>query len=210
MLGQSPSFIFVHIPKTGGNSLQNILRTYSSDEIVTTAPHQDGMERFELRNQDYGFMKHSGLADYKAALPAATYAAAFKFCCVRNPWDRAISFYFSPHRNVTNFDRQDFLASLNDLTPMSYFMEVDRGQSTTAIGPNFDFIMRFETLQRDFDQVADELGFPRQVLPHRNASLRAPSESYYDQEMVDRVSDMFRQDIELSGYSPPIPKGKHG
>src|SRR5688500_12110385 len=50
MMALSRQFIFVHVPKTGGNSIQNVLKAYSEDEIVCTEPYQDGVERFELKN----------------------------------------------------------------------------------------------------------------------------------------------------------------
>ena len=42
------ALLFLHIPKTAGNSIQNILRDYSEDEIVARGG-QDGLERFEVR-----------------------------------------------------------------------------------------------------------------------------------------------------------------
>ena len=105
MISIQKKFLFIHVPKTGGNSIQNILRDYSEDEIVTLAKHQDGVERFEVRNSKYAITKHSTLAHYKFVLDASTYHSLYKFATIRNPWDLLISYYFSPHRGITGIER---------------------------------------------------------------------------------------------------------
>lgn len=53
MLSVSHAFLFVQIPKTAGNSLQNILVAYSDDILTSQSPWQGGVERFELKNFRY-------------------------------------------------------------------------------------------------------------------------------------------------------------
>jgi hypothetical protein len=87
MISFQKGFLFVHIPKTAGNSIQTILHHYSEDEIVALRAEQDGIERFGLRNPNYKIKKHSTLAEYRAALGEARFRDLYKFTCVRNPWD---------------------------------------------------------------------------------------------------------------------------
>jgi len=68
MISFQKRFLFVHIPKTAGNSIQSVLRDYSEDELVALRGEQDGIERFGLRNPNYKIKKHSTLAEYRAAL----------------------------------------------------------------------------------------------------------------------------------------------
>src|SRR5690606_13135991 len=98
VLSDQKKFLFIHLPKTGGNSIQTLLKAYSEDKIVCLNALQDGVERFEIRNEYPSLHKHSSLSDYKRELPETTFLNLFKFSTIRNPWDRAISHYFSPHR----------------------------------------------------------------------------------------------------------------
>ena len=203
MLAQSRRFLFVHIPKTGGNSIQNILRKYSEDEVVCLEPHQDGLERFEIRNAEFGFSKHTPLSDYRERLPAELYSTLIKFCCVRNPWERAVSFYFSPHRQVTQFSRQEFIKFIPSVPPMTYYLRQETGQGLEGMISGFDQILRFESLQSDFNLLCDRLNIPREILPVRNKSTRGKIESYYDDETIELVREAFSEDIEGFDYRPP-------
>jgi len=101
MLTIRKKFLFIHVPKTAGNSIQNILKEYSEDEIVAKASHQDAVERFEIRGVHPGLKKHSTLRKYKARLEPELFSSLFKFSTIRNPWDRLISLYFTPSSGRT-------------------------------------------------------------------------------------------------------------
>lgn len=203
MMALSRQFLFVHVPKTGGNSIQTLLKAWSEDEIVCTEPYQDGVERFELRNPTWGFAKHSPLAEYKAKLPGDLYENLYKFACVRNPWEWAVSYYFSPHRQVGGYTREGFVEFLKAAPPMTYFLRERAGQPLAEVRHNFDKLMRYETLQQDFDAVCEALDLPRQTLPRLNASTRGPVQDYYDAETTDLVRRRFAEDVELFGYDVP-------
>jgi len=102
MISLKNKFLFVHVPKTGGNSIQNILRDYSEDKVVVLAKHQDGVERFEVRSDKYDITKHSTLSHYKAVLEPGVFRQLFKFATIRNPWDMMISCIFHPTEAARN------------------------------------------------------------------------------------------------------------
>src|SRR4026208_416530 len=148
MISLQKRFLFVHIPKTAGNSIQSILRDYSEDELVALRDEQDGIERFGLRNPKYKIKKHSTLAEYKTALGEVQFGHLYKFTCVRNPWDRMVSYYFTPTQQVTAWDPKKFRKVISRALSVAEYLQLDKGEGDPFA--NVDCIMRFENLADDF------------------------------------------------------------
>jgi len=201
MISFRHNFLYVHIPKTAGNAIQNILRHYSEDKIVCEKPGQDGVERFQVRNDKYQVEKHSTLKDYRRELGAATLGKLFKFCCVRNPWERAISFYFSPHRGEVSWDREAFKKLVAEIVPASAFVALDKPvASGKSPFENVDSVIRYENVDEDFRKVCERIGIPPAELPVRNKSRRGHFTQYYDLELVDLVRARSSDEIDYFGY----------
>lgn len=213
MISIEKRFLFIHVPKTGGNSIQNILKDYSEDNIVVLAKHQDGIERFEVRNSKYNITKHSTLSHYKSVLDVNTYRSLFKFAIIRNPWDMMISYYFSPHRGITEWNRKNFISLMKKVPTLHQFIceksSPDRiwvkfGAKSASLIKRFNtdinFLMRFEHLEDDFRVVCERLDIPFSHLPKRNASARTHYSKYYDDELKEIVRKKFAEEIEFGNY----------
>ncbi|CAH9017713.1 sulfotransferase family protein [Candidatus Nitrosacidococcus sp. I8] len=196
MISNAYNFIFVHIPKTAGNAIQNILGKYSEDRIVKNGHDKDGIHRFGVVSS-CGTIKHATLTDYFAVLSTENFKEKRKITCIRNPWDRAISFYFSPHRGCSHWDRDAFIRTLDKIQPISYFMQLP---NTVDLKANFNFIIRYEQIDLDFSNLCQFLGFATKKLPKINQGIHQDYIKYYDTELIDLVADRFQEDITLFNY----------
>jgi len=199
MISFQKRFLFVHIPKTAGNSIQTILRHYSEDEIVALRADQDGIERFGLRNPNYKIKKHSTLAEYRAALGEARLRDLYKFTCVRNPWDRMVSYYFGTTQLVETWDRKEFRKLILRALSVRDYLQLDQGEADPF--SNLDYIMRFENLADDFRAVSARLGIRDAPLPQYNRSSREHYSKYYDAELCELIRKRFAPEIARFGYA---------
>jgi len=202
-------FLFIHVPKTGGNSCQNILKDFSEDKIVKLANHQDGLERFEVRSKSYDIHKHSTLLNYRDEIGSRLLKELFKFSIIRNPWDMCVSFYFSPHRGKIEYERDGFKEFIQTIPPIRNYIRLEnyfdkalrrltiRNKSLTS---DIDFLMKFERLQEDFEKVCNIIGIPCSPLPRRNKSQRENYTKYYDFELIKLVESIFFEEIEFGQY----------
>jgi len=199
MISFQKRFLFIHIPRTAGNSIQSVLRDYSEDEIVALRSEQDGIERFGLRNPHYKLRKHSTLAEYRAALGQEQFHNLYKFTCVRNPWDRMVSYYFRRTRDAKDWDRKEFKKMISKALSVADYLRLDESKEDPF--DNVDYVMRFETLADDFRRVCAALNIPAKPLPKYNRSRREQYSRYYDDELRALIRERFALEIERFGYT---------
>lgn len=213
MVSDSKKFIFIHVPKTGGNSLQEALIEYSEDKISSDKNNQDGIERFGLKSShSTKLKKHSILRDYKSHLKTKLYNEYFKFSVVRNPYERAISLYFSPIFQRTEFNEKEFRKMLRSCHPLAYYVNeislfekliskfgLFRGNKYN-LKSQVDFILRFENLEADLFHLKNHLNVDLNILKHRNKSIRKKYQDYYTPATRDLVYRKFKNEIEEFDY----------
>jgi hypothetical protein len=206
MISISHNWLFIHIQRTAGNSLQSVLARYSDDKL-TWGGFRDGIDRFDVQGPHTG-TKHFSMQDYADAVPPEILSKLFKFTVVRNPWMRAISWSFTPLRWISagrrpQWSADEFRRSIEHMPSMAAMLKVNE-----MLCP-LDMVLRFETLETDFAALAATLGIEtRPTLPHRNKGFSPEySLNYYirSPDLVDLVAERFAEDIQLFGYhSPPL------
>jgi hypothetical protein len=198
MISLQKRFLFVHIPKTAGNSIQSVLRRYSEDQLVALRKEQDGVERFGLRNPTYKLKKHSMLSEYHKAMGDEQFRNLYKFTCVRNPWDRMVSYYFTPTQNPETWNKKKFREIFSKTVSVQDYLRLDDGEDDPFA--NVDYIMRFESLADDFRAVCTAIDISPPMLPQYNRSNREHYSKYYDDELRELVRSRFAAEIERFGY----------
>ncbi|MDO6567903.1 sulfotransferase family 2 domain-containing protein [Alteromonas sp. 1_MG-2023] len=201
MLSTKHKFLFIHIPKTGGNAIQKSLLPFSDDQVVFTNDMHDGIDRFEIRSQSINIHKHSSLEDYRSQLDKQTFEELLKITCVRNPWDRCVSFFFSPHRGPVDWSEVAFAEFIKStIKPHAHFLKTST--FTSNYFDNIDFYIRFEQISEDFKALCEKLQIDSLQLPHINKSNRQGYQQYYkSQETIDLVSNIFRDEIDHFQYT---------
>lgn len=199
MISLQKRFLFVHIPKTAGNSIQSVLRDYSEDQLVALRKEQDGIERFGLRNPKYEIKKHSTLSEYHHALGEEQFRELYKFTCVRNPWDRMVSFYFTPTQTPEPWNRKKFRGIISKVVSVPEYLRLDDGEQDPFA--NVDYIMRFENLAGDFRAVCAAIDVSAPTLPQYNRSNREHYSKYYDGELRELVRTRFAAEIKQFDYA---------
>jgi hypothetical protein len=199
MISLQKRFLFVHIPKTAGNSIQSVLRDYSEDQLVALRKEQDGIERFGLRNSSYKIKKHSTLNEYYEALGGDQFRDLYKFTCVRNPWDRMVSYYFTPTQSPETWSPKKFRGIISKAVSVPDYLRLDNSEENPFA--NVDYIMRFESLADDFRAVCIAIGISPPTLPQYNRSNREHYSKYYDDELREFVRTRFAAEIERFNYT---------
>jgi hypothetical protein len=201
MISISHNWLFVHIPRTGGNSIQSVLARYSEDKL-TCGNFQDGIDRFGVQGI-YTGNKHFRLQDYFDTVPPELFSKLFIFTVVRNPWERAISSFFMPLKWISmgrqpRWSADEFRCHLAHMRSIAPMLKVNG-----TLG-RLDMVLRFETLAADFAALTARLGLETATpLPQRNKGYRLENWKHYYSlcpDLVDLVGKRFAEDIEMFGY----------
>ncbi|MBM1633764.1 sulfotransferase family 2 domain-containing protein [Sulfitobacter mediterraneus] len=211
IISRGRSYLFVHIPKTGGTSMALALegRAMKDDVMIGDTPKAVKRRRRLKNVQTAGRLwKHSTLADIDGLIGVDKIADLFTFTLVRNPWDRTVSYYHwlreqtFDHASVRLAKTQDFEGFVSDpQTQQSLRQWPARRYMTDFNGTEqCRAYIRLEHLAEDAAPLWAHLGFELE-LPQSNASVRETDyRRYYSPATCEIVAECCAEDIARFGY----------
>lgn len=154
------------------------------------------------------------------------YQAYWKFCLVRNPWDRLVSCWKQKVKDAAissdakppsgvllsladhglfrrGMSFEDFARAVSEI-PDREANKHFRSQYTFVTDEQgrlvVDYVGRMELMDKELDYIFHTAGIDKQPVPHLLKTDRKPYDRYYTKATRDLVAKRFARDIDLFGY----------
>lgn len=197
-------FVFAAIPKTGTHSVRQALREHLSAEDL----EQVGLfvnKRFPFEELAAIRHGHITLEQIRPFLGEEPFGSYLKFAFVRNPFDRFVSYCAFMTRADGAFERDPrgvMRHILFKVRPLQHILFVPQHTFITAADGQVlaDVVGRVEEMQVSYDAICARIGIPSRPLEQVNSSKRGSYRDYYDQTLIDGVTELYRRDLELFDY----------
>jgi len=193
------------------------LDKYSDESLFQTSEEYE-QNRAALESKILGSFttdQHTPLRAYRKNLHPNFYKNCFKFCVVRNPWERMISYYHWKKQKQSGMPNDEFNESafkllVQNQPGMETYLVDRKMYLNKALGvlinpfdmSPIDYYLKYENLEEDFAKLITKLG-----IHHEGANLnrigkthRKHYRHYYSEEMAEFVAKRFKNEIEYFGY----------
>lgn len=161
MISKKHKFIFIHIPRTGGTSIENMLSNYQEGELIDIGggiwmPDEEIKNLILNTYSDFNFYndaKHMKAIDWKKIL-GDEYENYYKFTIVRNPYDKFLS--------MKKFENG---ADISTMESWRYKQDIFIEDSSGVI---VDDVFYYEDYENSLDQIFKKLNIETPNILHKN------------------------------------------
>lgn len=215
MISHEYKCIFIHIPRTGGTSVEKAVcgkNWWLIDKKTKHLTASESKKKYKQYWEDY-----------------------FKFSFVRNPWDRTISLYHTSYNNggilldppvyqseMSGFEivfikNNKLFAKTKNIgissgLGLDYFIdnykptpwEQKKIDYCDILNEDLDFVGRFENLKEDFIFIAKKIGLKDLEIPYADSVKKINKtnyKDYYDENCKIKVEKIYKKSIEKYNYS---------
>jgi hypothetical protein len=211
LVSHKKKFIYTKTAKTAGTSIESYFEQYcmpkdqwifqhARDEHIST----EGIIGFrggkdKLNGQTY--YNHMPAVDIKQKVGNQVWDSYYKFCVVRDPFDKLVSaFYFSERDSdgsVKNFRK--WLLNTKFVDRYAYLID---GEIC------MDYFIRYESLYDGVKHICTELNIPFDFskVPQLKTKFRnreIPLYDFYDADSIELVKKLYRFELDYFGYCAP-------
>ena len=122
----------------------------------------------------------------------------FKFCFERNPYDKVVSRYLFFRKYGLNMSFRQFVKSPWVFNALNFPLYMDPSLKKVIV----DYIGYYENLEEDFAKIMRKLKLPEVLDVNINTSPEVAHgyRKYYDKELKEIVSNIYRFELEMHGY----------
>lgn len=221
LISHTRKFIYLKTLKTGGTSVEIYFEPWCKDpdkqhgesHFRNAESSQWGIVGSRGNENDSVWYNHAPAAEIRERLGEAVWREYFKFCVVRNPFDKVVSFFWFSLLPVA----RDLLASADFSAVRVSFAEwiklaplpLDRSIYTIDGKTVLDDFIRYERLQTDLERICRRLdvSWEPERLGRYKSEYRVRKEhfsEYYNSEAAAVVERQFGWELEYFGYTGPF------
>lgn len=204
LLSTSHKFVYVHVPRTAGSSIEQVLRPWARAGVNNIT----GKLIYRLRQpslwQHCHFRHHERMRSLNMRLPVSLREALYSFAFVRNPFDWLVSLY-EYQRQLPSHRRHNKIRAMDFAAYVDYEIARNRRHQWPLICDQHKQCLlravgRYESLAADFASICSHVGLSAPDLPQVNTSRHRDYRSYYDAALIAQVAAHWHNDLRLFGY----------
>jgi hypothetical protein len=213
-------FIYTKTAKTAGTSVEVYFEPFCIDEPSNSNVAHGGPARVSgagiigyrgpRRPSDCVWWNHMPAADIKRLLGDETWNAYFKFCVIRNPYDKVISFFYF----LRNRARIQIDSTLSEREQFQHWVMQGRlsvGRDRYVIDGKFclDDVIRYERLEAEMERICQRIDVP--WVPSAFLRLKTGKrprssniDNMYSAEAAEVVRRQYAFEFEQFGYATDL------
>jgi hypothetical protein len=218
LLSHRKKFIYTKTLKTAGTSVESYFEPFCMADDEWTLSHyrdeyssESGVIGYRGMNmpKDCTWWSHMPAALIRERIGETVWNEYFKFCVIRNPYEKALStFYWRKNVGTIKVDDTDSENIQFEKWLMTSGPPIDR--ETYLIGNEFclDAILRYETLMDDLEKVCVRLHIPwkPENIPSFKSGVRprhGTAKNIYTKKAIEIVQAAYSFEFQYFGYSFP-------
>ena len=207
LISKSKNFLFIHIPKTAGTSITEVLSSYSIPKNKNLVRKFSSYLPIKEDFDKAYFRAHPKAISIYKKIGKKEFDKFFKFAVVRNPYDHAVSYYHFLKKNPSSRrhseakkwtfeDAVSYLERKNKILPINQtsWLVNERGEFIV------DKILFFENIATEIEKLFNFLKVDTSTIPHSNSTKRDMFNTYYNEELKSRVKSLYARDFDHFGY----------
>ncbi len=208
--------VFIHIHKTGGTYVSYMLQKYYGfknyylrrpDHDVFCMNKKKTTKYLNYENRIHGVLNYFKTSPYinkKMNMTPQKWDTYYKFCFIRNPYDRIISGWY--HVNKLNIPFSYYLNlynKCNDVEFIHVFLPQVRNIINEKGKIDINFIGQFENLEEDFQKVLKNIGVKNiihEVSKKMNKREHDAFYTYFSQDALNKVNVILKEDFKYLNF----------